>query len=114
MTGIGLFLNPLPGRRGRRGAQEGGRSRARQRTREEFAAKLVQALTLTLVCGALVWLIFGALRVLHAHFLAKYGARAWLLPLGIGLVLLFLLYHLYRLWSEVRALQRERGENHNS
>jgi len=101
-------LGDRPGRRrARRSAADLGRFRRGRRRGEEFGAKLVQAVTLTAVCGALVWLEFSALRLLRARFLADYGPRAWLLPLGIGLLLLFLLYRLLRLWQELQARRRE-------
>lgn len=93
--------------RPRRSAAQLGRFQRSRRSGEELGAKAVQAITLAAVCGALVWLEFSTLRLLRAHFLADYGPRAWLLPLGIGLLLLFLLYRLLRLWQELRALRRD-------
>lgn len=94
-----------PSRR-RRSAQPPGRFRRGRRLGEEFAAKLVQAVTLALLCGGLLWLLASTLRLLRARFLAEWGPRAWLLPLGIGLILLFLLYRLWRYGQEVRELRQ--------
>lgn len=96
-------------RRGRPRAGRRSQSRFRRgrRTREEFAGKLAQAITLTVLCGALVWLLSTALRLVRAHFHESHGAQAWLLPLVIGAILVFLFYRLVRLWQEVRGLGRE-------
>lgn len=94
-------------RRASRSVASLGRFHRGRRRGEELGAKAVQAITLAAVCGALVWLEFSTVRLLRAHFLADYGPRAWLLPLGIGLLLLFLLYRLLRLWQELRSLRQE-------
>lgn len=101
-------------RRALRSAASLGRFQRGRRRGEELAAKAVQAIALAAVCGALVWLEFSTVRLLRAHFLADYGPRAWLLPLGIGLLLLFLLYRLLRLWQELRSLRREWEEGAKS
>ena len=106
MTAAGLIPGGRRRRSPRRGAAELSRFRRGHRLGEEFAAKLVQAITLALLCGGLIWLLVNTLRLLRAHFLADYGPRAWLLPLGIGLILLFLLYRLFRYASELRELER--------
>jgi hypothetical protein len=59
------------------------------------------------LCSALIWLLLTSIRLIRAHFIEKAGAQAWLLPLVIGLILLFLLYHLVKLWTEVRNLAVE-------
>jgi len=101
-------------RRPQRSAASLGRFQRGRRRGEELGAKTVQAITLAAVCAALVWLEFSTMRLLRAHFLADYGPRAWLLPLGIGLLLLFLLYRLLRLWQELRSLRRGWGEGAKS
>ena len=114
MTAAGLIRGAGRRRPSRRGAADLGRFRRGRRLGEEFAAKLVQAVTLTLRGGGLVWLLVSTLRLLRAHFLASYGPRAWLLPLGIGLLLLILLYRLFRYAVELRELKRELRNSRNS
>ena len=88
-------------------SQGDGRFRRGRRTREAFAGKLVQAITMTVLCGALFWLLATAVRLVRAHFDEAGGPQAWLLPLVIGAILVFLLYRLVRLWREVLELGRE-------
>lgn len=104
MSPMGGFGTP---RRKRRGDSAGSRFRRAQRPREEFASKLVQSVTLSVLCLALVWLLGTSVRLIRAHFLEKSGSQAWLLPIIIGLILIFLLYRLVKLWAEVRALRQE-------
>ncbi len=94
-------------RRDRRGASASSRFRRARKPREEYASKLIQSITLSVLCAALIWLLFSATRLIRAHFLEKAGSQAWLLPIIIGLILLFLLYHLVKLWIEVRNLASE-------
>ncbi len=114
MTAASRFGGSSRRRSSRRGAADLGRFRRSRRLGEEFAAKMVQAVTLALLCGGLLWLLASALRLLRAHFLADYGSRAWLLPLGIGLLLLVLLYRLIRLSVELRELGRTLRSSRNS
>lgn len=113
-------MSPLgasrPPRRTRRGDAAGGSSRFRrgQRPREEYASKLIQSITLSVLCVALIWLLGTSLRLIRAHFVEKTGAQAWLLPLSIGLILLFLLYRLFKLWAELRGLRGELNRSHKS
>ena len=114
MTAANRFGGSSRRRSSRRSAADLGRFQRSRRLGEEFTAKMVQAVTLTLLCGGLLWLLGSALRLLRAHFLADYGPRAWLLPLGIGLLLLFLLYRLFRLSLELRDLGRTLRSSRNS
>ncbi len=101
-------------RRDRRGGGASNRFRRARQPREEYASKLIQSITLTVLCSALIWLLFTSIRLIRAHFIQKAGAQAWLLPIIIGLILLFLLYHLVKLWTEVRNLAIELRTSANS
>jgi hypothetical protein len=111
--GAGFWRGPARPRPPERGATRLGRFQRSRRLGEEYAARWVQAITLALLCGALIWLLASSFRLLRAHFLADYGQRAWLLPLGIGIILLVLLYRLFRFAGELRELRRalERSRN---
>ncbi len=106
--------SPRSPRRSRRGDVAGSRFRRGRRSREEYASKLVQSITLTLLCAALIWLIFVSTRLIRAHFLEESGSQAWLLPISIGLILLFLLYRLMKLWGEVKTLGRASRDGANT
>jgi len=75
---------------------------------------VVQAIVMSVLALGLVLLLHTSIRLLRAHFLAKYGSQAWLLPIIIGLIFLFILYRLLRLWSEVLARSRELKEESKS
>ena len=98
----------------KRSSAEAGRFGRIRRRREEFAGKLVQGVVMTILAASLLVLEFAAIRLIRAHFLREYGGQAWLLPIGIGLILLFIAYRLVKLWLEIRerlAEMREAGES---
>jgi hypothetical protein len=103
------FLTPPPRRR-RGGGRPASRFRRSSRPREEFAGRLVQALVMSVLAAALLMLLRIAYRMVRQHFAEEYGAQAWLLPITVGCVFIFILYRLQRIWTEVakraRALKK--------
>jgi hypothetical protein len=114
VTAAGFFRGTPRRRPPARSAAKPGRFRRGRQLAEEYAARWVQAVTLALLCGSLIWLLASSLRLVRAHFLADYGQRAWLLPLGIGILLLVLLYRLVRFGGELRELRRALRNSRNS
>ena len=94
------FLGP-PSRRRRGKARPGSRFQRTRRPGEELAGRLIQVVVLTGLTAALLWLLIVTSRLVQARLMEKYGSQAWLLPVIIGLVFLFILYRFQRLWAEV-------------
>jgi sterol desaturase/sphingolipid hydroxylase (fatty acid hydroxylase superfamily) len=93
------FLTPPSRRRAR--SRPGSRFQRVRRPREEFAGRLVQAVVMSGLALALAWLLVVTGRLVQSRLVEKYGSQAWLLPITIGFVFLFILYRLQRLWAEV-------------
>lgn len=77
---------------------------------EEFASKIVQGSVGLVLCGGLIWLFLSAVQLIRAHFLANYGPQAWLLPIVIGFIFLFVLHRVLRVWRQALVLRREMQE----
>ncbi|MBN2170728.1 MAG: hypothetical protein JW819_05350 [Candidatus Krumholzibacteriota bacterium] len=99
-----ILLRP---RSSRRTSRRVSRFRARSRVREEFIAKVVQGVVALLLYIAMIWLLYTTVQLLRVRLLAEFGGRAWLLPIGIGVLFLFLLFRLRHIWREARELWRE-------
>jgi hypothetical protein len=99
------FLTPPSRRRAR--SRPGSRFRRVRRPREEFAGRLVQAIVMCGLVVALVWLLIVTGRLVQSRLVEKYGSQAWLLPITIGCVFLFVLYRLQRLGAELVARAAE-------
>jgi len=102
-----IMLRP---RSTRRSSKRLSRFRARSRVREEFSAKVVQGIVALLLYIAMIWLLYTTIQLLRVRLLEEFGSRAWLLPIGIGVLFLFLLLRLRHLWREIRELWRELKE----
>jgi len=83
------------------------RFEAPRRNRETFGALLVQGLVQSFLLFALGGLLVVSVRMVRAHFLDKYGFQAWILPIIIALMMLFLLYRFSRFWRNFMEEYRE-------
>jgi len=79
-----------------------GRFRRNSDPREALVGKGIQTVVLTLLATALLTLCFKAAHMVRIHFVDEYGRQAWALPVGIGIIFLFVAVQLFRVWRDLK------------